>query len=56
MENKIDIIVMGVLVMVPLPRRHGEDIAFIPLQALALDDDGAFILKRATKIPRIPWV
>jgi hypothetical protein len=46
---------MGVLVMVPLPRRHGEDIAFIPLQALALDD-GAFILKRATKIPRIPWV
>ena len=33
---------MSVLVIMPLPRSDGEDIAFMPLQALALDDDGAF--------------
>src|SRR5215510_14887578 len=35
--------------MVPLPRRHREDIPFVVLQAIALDDYGTFTFKRKVK-------
>src|SRR5215475_3931747 len=35
--------------MVPLPRRHREDIPFVILQPIAFDDYGTFTFKRKVK-------
>ena len=42
-ENRV--VVVGVFVMMPGPRGHGEDIALVILQALAFDNHRAFTLE-----------
>lgn len=43
------IIIMNVLVIMPLPRSDGENIALMPFQALALYDDSSLAFKAEVK-------
>src|SRR4030095_9522164 len=44
--EKNGVIVTSVFVVVPLPRRHGENVPFVILQPLVFDDHGALTFKR----------